>query len=410
MSKTGAGNISHGRNPDIKSGFISSFIASVLALQYIILALLQYRSVRIAREVLRSLLKLKNDFLGDKGYGRMIYTGGKFYFNMHVPGFPSKLLLKQQLGELNRIRPVRSPSNRLRIVFLSITNKCPLQCRHCYEWENLNKPDILGVEDYKAIISKFTDKGVGQFHFGGGEPMLNYPVLLELTKFLKGKSETWIATSGPGLSYERARELRRSGLTGAAISVDHFDAAKHNDFRGSDKSFMWAMDATENSVRAGLVTCWSICLSREFVSSENLYRYASLAGSLGVHFIQVFEPFPVGRFKGHDILLPQDQLDIVEDFYINYNASRNQKGMPLMTYHGYYLRRLGCLGGGNRYLYIDASGFAQACPFCRNESHINLLELSADQVFQMLAREECIFDSDLHKERLVGNPIGEVLF
>lgn len=368
---------------------IKSLIIYLIVMQYVILALWQYRSVKISREVLLSLRKLKNDFLGDIRFNRIIFSGRKFYFNQHIPGFPSKILIKNQLGELNRLRPVTAPINRLRLLFLSITNKCPLQCRHCYEWDNLNKPDQLSTDDYKAILTKFTDAGVGQVHLGGGEPMLSYQCLLDLTEFLKGKTETWIATSGLGLSYENALELKKSGLTGTVISVDHYDAAEHNDFRGTDRSFDWAMNATKNSLKSGLITCWSICATREFISTDNLYKYAAFAASMGVHFIQVFEPMPAGRYKDQDVLLKNEQLSVLEDFYLRYNEADCMKGKPLITYHGYHQRRMGCMGNGNRYLYIDAGGNLHSCPFCRNDHHLNALDNSIEDLPGSLAVEEC---------------------
>jgi MoaA/NifB/PqqE/SkfB family radical SAM enzyme len=375
--------------PKLLSGNIKSFIAYLTALQFLILALSQYRSLKISREALLSVRKLKNDFLGDIKHSRILFTGRKFYFNLHIPGFPSKSNIKNQLGELNRLRPVKAPFNRLRLLFLSITNKCPLQCRHCYEWDNLNKPDQLGIEDYKAILSKFTDSGIGQVHIGGGEPMLKYPCLLDLTKFLKGKTEIWVATSGLGLSFEKAKELKKHGLTGAVISVDHYDADYHNDFRGSARSFGWAMDATKNSLKAGLITCWSVCVTREFVSKENLYEYASFAASSGVHFIQIFEPVPAGRFRGQDVLLTNEHISLLEDFYLEYNKDKIQKGKPLITYHGYHQRRMGCMGNGNRYLYIDTGGNLHSCPFCRNDHKLNPLNDSIEVLLDSLSREEC---------------------
>jgi MoaA/NifB/PqqE/SkfB family radical SAM enzyme len=376
----------------VVKGPVRSLVTGLMALQFIILALWQYRSYKVSREVLATLRKLMDDFLGNTSFSRIIFTNRKFYYNLQVPGFPSKILIRNQLGELHRIRPVSADHNRLRILFMSITNRCPLNCRHCYEWDNINKPDPLVSEDYIKILSKFTGSGVGQVHLAGGEPLLKYQCLLELTRFLKGKSEIWIATSGLGLSLEKAKELRKCGLTGANISVDHYDAAIHNEFRGSERSFEWAMAATSNSLEAGLVTGWSICVTREFLSMENLYKYASFAASRGVRFIQLLEPVPVGRYKGRDVLLNEDQLSLLEDFYISYNSDKGMKDKPLITYHGYHQRRIGCMGNGNRYIAIDTWGNLQSCPFCRNNQKINTMEGTVEKLIDSLPKEICSLD------------------
>ncbi|NTV83035.1 MAG: radical SAM protein [Bacteroidales bacterium] len=378
--------------PVVLNGRMGSMIMKLMTLHIIILAVWQYRTLSIIRKVLKELRSRKDDFVGKSAFSRIVFTGRKFYLYLHVPGFPSHFQVRNQLGELNRIRPVRQKANRFRLVILGITNKCPLQCRHCYEWDNLNMPDTLDIDGYKSILSKFTDIGVGQIHLGGGEPMLNYPCLLELVRFLKGRSETWIATSGLGFSFEKAMELKKAGLAGVAISVDHFDAAKHNDFRGNVKSFDLAMEATENALRAGLVTCWSVCVTRDFISLENLERYASFAASKKVHFIQIFDAMPAGRYKGQDVGLAPGQLEILDKFYLDYNTRKDLKGMPLITYHGYPQRKMGCLGSGNRYLYIDAWGHVHACPFCRNKSQINSLELSVEQILSRLPKDDCVLE------------------
>lgn len=376
-------------NPGLVSGPVKNMVARLLALQFILLSLWQYRSVKKSREVLKAMTKMKNEFLGDIRLSRFVFCGGKFYFNVHIPGFPSLKIIRNNLGELHRISPVKAHHNRLRVLLLSITNRCPLQCKHCYEWDNLNRPGTLSTEEYKALLSPFVASGLGQVHFGGGEPLLDYTCLLELTSYLKGKTDVWIATSGLGLNAERAGELKREGLTGAAISVDHFDENLHNEFRGSDRSFRWAMEATGHSLKAGLVTCWSLCTTREFLSEENMRRYAEFAASKGVHFIQVFEPLPAGRFRGEDVLLDEEQIAFLDTFYLSYNGSNSYRKMPLMTFPGFHQRKIGCMGGGNRYLYIDAWGNAHSCPFCRNDHRLNLKDMPLPELLEKLAEEEC---------------------
>jgi len=48
--------------------------------------------------------------------------------------------------------------------------------------------------------------------------------------------------------------------------------------------------------------------------------------------------------------------------------SDKYKGYPVLTYPGYYQRRSGCLGAGNRYFYIDSRGDIHACPFCQRKA------------------------------------------
>jgi MoaA/NifB/PqqE/SkfB family radical SAM enzyme len=52
-------------------------------------------------------------------------------------------------------------------------------------------------------------------------------------------------------------------------------------------------------------------------------------------------------------------------FFREINSSDKYMDYPIVTYPGYHQRRIGCLGAGNRYLYIDSVGNIHACPFCQ---------------------------------------------
>jgi MoaA/NifB/PqqE/SkfB family radical SAM enzyme len=375
--------------PRFISGFAAAIAAWLMMVDFILLIICQYPNPGIARQVMRALKQLKNDYFGEARFSRLLLADGKVYFNFHMPGFPSAIMKRVRLGELNRIRPVRAQHSRFRLLFLNITNNCPLRCKHCYEWHNLNKPGQLPAEEYKAILAGFAAQGIGQVHIGGGEPLMNYPTLLEIVKFLDEKSETYIATSGVGLSYERAVELKQAGLTGAAISVDHYIADHHNEFRGSPKAFELAMEATENSLRAGLITCWSICVTREFLASGSIDTYAAFAASRGVHFIQLLDPFPSGRFEGLDVSLDISQYKLLEEFYLGYNRANVNKHHPLVVYPGYHQRRMGCMGNGNYYLFIDTWGNLHSCPMCRNDRQLNSLLVDPEAVAGILESSDC---------------------
>jgi len=51
---------------------------------------------------------------------------------------------------------------------------------------------------------------------------------------------------------------------------------------------------------------------------------------------------------------------------MNYN--KQYRKYPILCYHGYYQRKVGCFGAGNRSLYVDTDGDLQACPFCRTKT------------------------------------------
>jgi MoaA/NifB/PqqE/SkfB family radical SAM enzyme len=64
--------------------------------------------------------------------------------------------------------------------------------------------------------------------------------------------------------------MKANGLTGAIISLDHWDEEQHNRFRGHEKSFFWVQEAARNCHEAGIVVCLSLCPVKSFVTEENV--------------------------------------------------------------------------------------------------------------------------------------------
>ena len=95
--------------------------------------------------------------------------------------------------------------------------------------------------------------------------------------------------------------------------------------------------------------------------------YADFAKSLGVSFIQILEPKAVGHYKDKDVLLTKEHEAILTKFYLQMNYEKKYSGYPIITYHGYHQRQIGCFGSGNRNLYVDTDGDIHACPFCRQK-------------------------------------------
>jgi MoaA/NifB/PqqE/SkfB family radical SAM enzyme len=317
---------------------------------------------------------------------KIIKVDGKYYHHLYAPGFPSKIFDEYIKGEFNRISPVNKKANLLTFIFFAITRKCPLQCEHCFEWDNLNKKESLELHHLKAVLKKFQEDGLSQFHLSGGEPLVRMKDLEELIASADKDSEFYVLTSGFNFTAANAKALKNAGLTGVVISLDHFDKEKHNAFRGFNDSYAQAIHAIQHSQQQNLVVALSICVTRTFITWNNLMLYADLAKKLKVVFIQLLEPKAVGHYKDKDVFLNKSHLELLERFYEMMNFDDNYKDYPIIIYHGYHQRRVGCMSGGNRALYIDSEGWINACPFCHTKN-FNIKEvLENKNEFKALVR------------------------
>jgi MoaA/NifB/PqqE/SkfB family radical SAM enzyme len=350
----------------IFSGYLKRWIELKIWLTAVKILLQQFRSPRQIIEIGNSLEHVRQSFQGGR-VQKIVKAGNRYFWDLYVPGWPSNAYSQFIKGEVNRISAIKGKSNRLTNAFVAITKKCSLQCEHCFEWDSLNQKEALSVDDIRKIVSRFEDVGVSQIQFTGGEPMLRINDLIDVLASAGKETDFWLLTSGLNLTRDNARRLKTAGLTGVVISMDHYDHEANNKFRGFKHASTWAEQAVANANAVGLVTALSLCPSRDFVNEKNLHEYMDHARRLGVGFVQVLEPKAVGHYRGKDVLLTSEQEKILDRFFLAINYDKFFKDFPLVSYHGYYQRRIGCFASGNRNVYVDTDGDYHACPYCQEK-------------------------------------------
>ena len=331
---------------------------------------------------------------GEPYLAKAAKVNGRYFWRLAAPGFPSLASLKMQTHEANRFYPNQKRTG-LRSLIFAITNKCPLNCQHCCEWDNLNKKEKLRTEDIVSIIHKYQEFGTTQIMLSGGEPMLRINDIYTVLKTAREGTDFWIITSGIGLSARRAQKLKDAGLTGVMVSLDHYDQYKHNSFRGYEKAYTSAIEAVINANKAGLVTTLSLCATKSFVTHENLINYMELAKELGVSFVQILEPRAAGRYHGEDVALGEKQIKMLEKVYIEYNSSKVFADYPIINYLGFHQRKVGCFGAGDRFFYIDTDGDAHICPYCTSKVG-SAIDNSAREMIDLLGQRSChVFEKNI---------------
>lgn len=299
-------------------------------------------------------------------FSRNVKVGNRTYDLLTYPGRPSPAWDRFMTNELHRVHPIPGHTEGLLVLLMAMTRKCPLSCAHCFEGEVLNQKDEIHAEHVVAMIRKFQKRGVAQVELAGGEPLNKFEDLLHIVHSSdRSATDFWVLTSGWNLNDERATRLKAAGLTGVAVSVDHWDPDEHDLFRGRKGSFAHAEQAVMNARSAGLVVALSLVPVRSFCNSMDLLRYADLAAQWGVHFIRIVEPRAVGNFAGKDVELRTEEHDVLDAFVRTLHRDRRYRRYPIVDHYGSYQRAVGCSGAGKRFLYVDTAGEVRVCPFCR---------------------------------------------
>lgn len=372
----------------IVSGLAMHLVHIKLRLTLVSVAMHCYSDPRDWPKALRYLVKLRRKFLGDSEIRKMAFAGGKYYMGLFTPGWNGTRYRQFIASQLNDFKPIRTKANRFNTVFLAVTKKCALQCEHCFEWESLNKKDILSPDKISRMVARIQEVGASQIHFSGGEPLLKMDTLLQVLRHAKKTTDFWVLTSGFKLTKTNAHALKEAGLTGVIVSLDHFIPEKHNRFRGFNDAYYWVEEAIKNALANHLVVALSLCATREFISEGNLLAYIELARKMRVSFVQILEPRAVGHYAGQDVLLQPEHIKKLEAFFIRLNFSKEYALYPIITYHGFYQRRFGCLSAGVKGMYVDTNGDMNACPFCHHKSG-NVLDADFDGNLKSLVSRGC---------------------
>ncbi len=332
---------------------------------------------------------MRKNILGIPKIHKLVHVNGKYYMGLYTSAWFSKDFDQFIYSLLNDFKPIKRPFNRFNMVFISVTSKCPLQCEHCYDYDQLNDKGTSNKANLEEIVNKFQSLGVGHIQFLGGEPLLESKAICETVKSSKTGTDFWITTSGFSLNKVKAEELKASGITGVIVSLDHYNAQKHNNFRNNKNAFNWALSAVKNAINAKLIVALSLCVTKDFLTKENLKNYMALAKEIGVSYVQFLEPKPVGHFNKKDVLLNKAQISILENFFITYNFSSLYNDYPIIIYPGYHQRKIGCMLAGKKSVYIDANGNINACPFC-HKSYGKIIDDNFTRNLEKLASEGCI--------------------
>jgi len=313
------------------------------------------------------IIKRRRQVGGGNRVRKVLKINGNIRMGIYSPPWFSKGFDEFLKSQLNDFKRNNKDQQRFTMVFLAITNACPMRCDHCYHWEYLNEKDELSNQELVRIIQSIQEEGVGHIQLSGGEPLTRMDAIEDILKQCTKRSEFWLATSGYKLTQEKANHLKELGLTGVIISLDHYEEYGHNMFRHNPKAYQWVMKAIEHADKAGLLVSLSTCLTGAMQQEDAIERLMELAKAWGVPFVQWLEPMNAGHFKNQDVLLSSERIKKIEALFLQYNTQEAYQDFPIIMYPGYHQRRMGCMFAGNKSIYISSNGHVQACPFCQHD-------------------------------------------
>lgn len=194
-----------------------------------------------------------------------------------------------------------------RVLELVYSNACNFHCEHCSTRAPLgeNAKDLMPLEKVASLADEADEIGIYEWHMHGGELLTNAPRLFELIRAIKPERfYVFLTSNGYLLSKEIAEKLAEAGVNRVSVSLDSFDPAVHDRFRGVKGAYDHAMKALEYVQNAGMDPYMNITVGHFNAFSEdveNLLRYSYEHGYRT--FINI--AMPSGNWQGN--------LDVVID-------------------------------------------------------------------------------------------------
>ena len=175
-----------------------------------------------------------------------------------------------------------------------VTEACNLSCRHCHAKSGAAGPDELTTSEAFTFLEQVSR--VGRFQmlvFTGGEPLVR-PDINDLLSYSKNLGlVNVIATNGHFIDRERARELKRLGVKGVAVSFDSTEEKIHNYIRCHPQAFELALRAIEACKAAGMVVQLNYTAMEENLST--LGEVVRFCHEIHADIMLCYQLVPMGR-------------------------------------------------------------------------------------------------------------------
>ncbi|MEE9252533.1 MAG: radical SAM protein [Thermodesulfobacteriota bacterium] len=310
--------------------------------------------------------------------------------------------------------PVREQQYIPYLVAVNLTERCNLNCAHCYmdaQQRKSARENELGQNELSVLFAEIARHAPGTIIvLTGGEPLMHPEIERIVISGVEVGLRMVLGTNGVLLTEPAIKKFKKIGLSGVGISLDSIYEDQHDSFRGVSGSFTRSCNAVRLCKSNGL----HVQLHFTVTSSNyrQLKKVVGLGSQLGASIINFFFLVCVGRGKSY--------LDIPPDLYEKSlkeiaELQESSKGIMIQsrcTPHfkrilyennpdSPYTRATGYDGGGcpaaTHYCRITPTGEVTPCPY---------IELSAGSIrersFWEIWQNAQLFKSFRNPELLEG--------
>lgn len=190
-------------------------------------------------------------------------------------------------------------------LFLYITEKCQLRCKHCFMGERLEKPQEMTAQHALTVAETFKMLGAKDVTIIGGEPTL-HPDFIEIVKKICTMGFERVIIDTNGLNIQKILQLSPKEVHHVKVSVDSATADFHDNIRG-EGNFVKTINNIRKLVDAGFRVCINCTLFKTNI--ENVQRMRSLCCDTGATMLNFHAFSPIGNGTGiSDLIASPEQF------------------------------------------------------------------------------------------------------
>jgi radical SAM protein len=223
-----------------------------------------------------------------------------------------------------------------------MTRACDLACVHCRAAAQSRRSQFeLTTEQGYALLDDIARLKPKVFVITGGDPLKRDDVY-DMIAYAKqaGLEPSVTPSATPLLTPEAIAKMKAHGVTRLAISLDHCDAAAHDDFRRVPGSFDLTIRAIEAARDNNIPVQINSTVSKRTAAdmprmAELLARYENIV------MWSVFFLVPTGRAKTGDMIEAEEVEQLFGSLYeISKRMPFNVRTTEAMHYRRYVLQRM----------------------------------------------------------------------
>jgi len=177
---------------------------------------------------------------------------------------------------------------------IAVTQQCNLECFYCHREGQFHSSADMSPKEIATIASISTEFGVRKVKITGGEPMLRSDlgeIILKLRE-IPGLDEISMVTNGRLLTFEKAVDLKKNGLSRVNIS---FPSTRDDAYRRvTGASLEDANKGIQSAIKAGLDPVKINTVVMRGVNDSEIDQLINYAERLGV-VLQLIELEPVNN-------------------------------------------------------------------------------------------------------------------